>query len=226
MLIRYDKQITLANPDIYNHVSQSYIYQSVYYLVHSDYRQAVNLRGWLMQFLKDPAQIVKDTCNSIESNKDYDLQMLLIHKWVVANIKYVADSSKWKLDEYWQTPEETILNKTGDCEDGAILEFVLARMKGIPTNRLLILCGDVLGGGHAWLGYKPQEYPLNFVFMDWCYWTNINSIEFRNKFFIDKDNKVHEYSNKELKSNYYKVWWGINDETSITNFKYIFGTPK
>ena len=149
--------------------------------------------------------------------------MLLIHSWVVNNIKYVTDKSKWKLDEYWQTPDETLVNLTGDCEDGAILEYTLARMKGIPVERLLLLCGDVLGGGHCWLGYKPEEYPLNFVFMDWCYWANLNSVDFRNKFFIDSSNVVHEYNlNSELKSNYYKVWWGFNEQTSIRNFKYTF----
>jgi len=38
---------------------------------------------------------------------------------------YVSDMSAHKKEEYWQTPEETLNLKTGDCEDKAILQMVL-----------------------------------------------------------------------------------------------------
>lgn len=42
--------------------------------------------------------------------------------WVYKNIKYIDDK---KGRDKWQTPEETLLLKTGDCEDMTILTMYL-----------------------------------------------------------------------------------------------------
>jgi hypothetical protein len=44
-----------------------------------------------------------------------------IRDWVAANIEYKTDEEQWGVDEYRQTPEETISLHTGDCEAFAVL---------------------------------------------------------------------------------------------------------
>ena len=106
------------------------------------------------------------------------------------NMKYVGDNSKWRMPEKWQTAHETVKEMTGDCEDGAILMYVLARLKGISANRLMLMAGNVIAFtgadqvGHCWLQYKPTRYPLNWVIIDWCYMPELIPIENQNKYLI------------------------------------------
>jgi hypothetical protein len=49
------------------------------------------------------------------------------------------------------------------------------RCFGVPANRLLLSGVYILGGvnldgpNHVLLFYKPNNYPLDFVALDWCY---------------------------------------------------------
>lgn len=58
--------------------------------------------------------------------------------------------------DYWQTPEETLTRKTGDCEDQAFLLASLLRAAGVPESDVLVGVGMVAfpgqkPGGHAWV---------------------------------------------------------------------------
>jgi len=116
--------------------------------------------------------------------------------------------------EYWQTYAETLQTRTGDCEDGAILMYVLCRVSGIPANRLLILTGDVRGGGHCWLSYKPMNQPWNLTFLDWCYYYTSKRIETRPKFWISKSNQILGNGIR-----YKKLWWAFNENNTYIGFK-------
>ncbi len=75
-----------------------------------------------------------------------------IRDWVSANIEYKTDDEQWGVDEYWQTPEETLDLRTGDCEDFAILLCTLLRAYGIGEEHIYIAIGvDNEGYGHAFL---------------------------------------------------------------------------
>jgi transglutaminase-like putative cysteine protease len=54
-----------------------------------------------------------------------------IHQGVITNIAYRADSKRVDLDlnpfDEWQTPEQTLRRKSGDCEDMVSLIAYLAR---------------------------------------------------------------------------------------------------
>jgi hypothetical protein len=46
--------------------------------------------------------------------------------WIFKNIKYVSDYDYWKVQDRWQTPQETLDLRHGDCEDMAILFLAVA----------------------------------------------------------------------------------------------------
>lgn len=223
-LIKYDKSITEKFPELYDNIQDSYLKRTIYYIIHSKYRKIVNLRKWIDTFVKtDQKGAFNSILDVIPSNtNDYDLQVLNCLKWVVNNIIYVGDYKSWDSDEYFQTPLETISRKTGDCEDGAILLYYLCRMKGVPANRMLLLAGPVTGGRHCWLAYKPTEYPLNHTFLDWCYYVKFTNINLREKFYIDKFNKIHAYTYEGVPktTDYLSVEFAFNENTSIESFKY------
>jgi hypothetical protein len=75
-----------------------------------------------------------------------------IRDWVAANIEYKNDEEQWGVDEYWQTPDETLSLRTGDCEDFAILLCTLLRAYGIGEEQIYVALGlDTEGYGHAFL---------------------------------------------------------------------------
>ena len=99
----------------------------------------------------------------------------------------------------------------------------MCREAGIPANRMLLLCGDVVGGGHCWLAYKPSQNPVELVFMDWCYWFDNRSIETRPKFRIIENNLILESIFNTVKDyrfkNYIKMWWCFNENNTFISFK-------
>lgn len=118
----------------------------------------------------------------------------------------------------------TVILKNGSilhqCEDGAILMYVLARLAGIPSNRLLLFAGSVNGGGHCWLGYRPVSDPLNFRFLDWCYWPDISLVESR-KFYSIIGKQIYSFQTGAYKkdNNYYNIWWAFNEDATYFGFK-------
>jgi len=75
-----------------------------------------------------------------------------IRDWVAANVEYKTDEEQWGVDDYWQTPEETLSLHTGDCEDFAILLCTLLRAYGIDEEHIYVAIGvDDKGQGHAFL---------------------------------------------------------------------------
>ena len=81
--------------------------------------------------------------------------------WVASNITYTPD----KEGEFWQFAYETQKRKLGDCEDGAILMANMMLMSGIPYWRIRLNCGEVQGGGHAYVTYL-RELDNEWYVMD------------------------------------------------------------
>jgi predicted transglutaminase-like cysteine proteinase len=80
-----------------------------------------------------------------------------VRDWVAASIEYETDEEQWGVEDYWQTPEETLSLRTGDCEDFAILLCTLLRAYGIDGQHIYVAVGvDDDGNGHA------------FLIEDWC----------------------------------------------------------
>lgn len=129
-----------------------------------------------------------------------DEKMLKILKWVKDNITYVPDKKQFNTPDYW-TPIDTLLKtRKGDCEDGAILIYAIAYVNGVNPLQLEFVCGDVKGGGHAWIEYAPDEFydytndTMKWFTIDWCYW-------YDSKPFKDRVPKS---------DNYYKDWFRLS----------------
>jgi len=136
----------------------------------------------------------------------HDETMHNIQKWVVCNIRYLGDDINNYTMEYWQFPFETLADKTGDCEDGALLIASLAINAGVPSFRVRVVAGMVQPaptapqGGHGYVSYL-RESDNQWVILDWCYLED-SSIDIKTKP-IHKNNP------------YYKeIWFSFNNQYS------------
>lgn len=214
MLIPFSVEFVERHPEVYELVHHSLFRQVVYYVLDSRYKRSTRLVPWLeeqvIDALSDQAMI--DLVDTIPDRDDFDQQAVEILKWVHDNVEYVFDDSEdWRLKEYWQTVTETVVRMKGDCEDGAILQYVLCRLKGIPANRLKIFAGDVKGGGHCWLGYRPIQYPLNWVFLDWT--TKIIGSD-RPLYDVQGQSIVTHGVVSRLNHDYERMWFAFNEISS------------
>ncbi len=95
----------------------------------------------LVSCIKDSQDIVTATTISL-----IEIECLL--SWISRNIKSKADEYN-----YWQTSCETLNQRTGDCEDKAILLWRLLRDQGYPQNVNRI----------GWLRNKDETAPGHMV---------------------------------------------------------------
>jgi predicted transglutaminase-like cysteine proteinase len=212
---------------IFNYTQNSLISSIISYIINSNTRRSVNLSNWLKTQINNLNPSVANMSVNIANSNNMDEQAYLVMRYVQDNFKYTGDPTQWQASEYWETADESSSVMKGDCEDGAILMYALCILKGIPANRLLIWCGEVQAsptastGGHACLFYKPHNYPLNFVSLDWCYYPNKLRVGAKNLFEF-KDNEIEEYTRSTLTSkwSYYReTWFAFNQDIAYSRFK-------
>lgn len=217
MIIKFSREFLEKVPSAGDFVQNSYFRKTVRYVIDSKYRTAVSLQPWI-QSLTMPGSVELGVPGAADTAAVNAL------KGVIRDIVYVGDAQKWKMSEKWQEPEITAALKSGDCEDGAIYLYTLLRSLGVPANKLMLFCGDVTDPkkpkstvGHCWLGYRPEEYPLNWVFLDWCYWPSGLHVEQRAFFFIKGDQiiELDPSTRGSVPSTYKKMWFCFNEETSF-----------
>jgi len=69
--------------------------------------------------------------------------------WVSWEINWVSDDIHYPADEYWQSPAQTYVWRSGDCEDFCILVmYLIHRDVGIDGKMCVGMC---YGGLHAWV---------------------------------------------------------------------------
>jgi transglutaminase-like putative cysteine protease len=192
----------------------------VYYVInHKNIRDSIWLKPWIKNQVIDSENdleiqaIVESILKDVKDKKNYDTIAIECLRYVQRRLRYVGDIVTQSTPEYWQTYRETLDTWRGDCEDGAILIYVLCRACGIPANRLILLAGDVQGGGHCWLAYKPSNQPWNLAFLDWCYWYDQTQLPQRKVFWI---------VNKKINGSdprYFNMWWCFNENNTYIKFK-------
>lgn len=125
-------------------------------------------------------------------------------RWVVSNVSYLSDRTKWNKPEKWQEAPETFALRTGDCEDMSILLMKVMEASGIPEWRRKIVCGEakepVTGNmvGHAYVIYLTDEFvwtPLDPAYLPIDSITNFGKAQKKNE-------------------NYGKIWFTFNEKNS------------
>lgn len=235
-LIKFDDDIMHKLPK--NYVQQHYAEKFLTWCTNSNYRNAVALEPWLEKQVSTPAEsVVKYFGQALKSlPASIDEKMRCVQQVVTSNITYKTDQQRWGIPDKWSTADETLTATVttngvtygpmeGDCEDGAVLMYVLARLSGIPKEQLYLWCGDVIGGGHCCLIYIPYNYPLNFAFMDWCYFPRI--ADFNNRPLYEISDKtvlgeelVNGLQTGQLSVLYEKMWFAFAEDRSYTSFSY------
>ena len=212
--------------DIYDNIQSSHLSNILAYIIDSRYRTVKDLSPWIKKQVDNPTQIIKEVLAKIPSKTKPDEQVIEVLKFVINNLTYTTDNKQYSKNEFWAKASETLYNLKGDCEDGAILMYVLCRLKGIPANRLYVWAGDVKStataptGGHSCLLYKSTYFPYNFIPLDWCYYPNKKLIKQRNLLELKgKDiNEFNKLGNIEW-SNYRRTWFIFNEDKSFSRLK-------
>ncbi len=73
--------------------------------------------------------------------------MLYLWRVTVSRCRYVEDSGRSALADFWQTPPQTLRRGAGDCEDSSLLLTDWLLTRGISARMAM---GAMEGGGHAW----------------------------------------------------------------------------
>jgi hypothetical protein len=155
----------------------------------------------------------------------YDETALACQQYIVKNYKYISDVDNIGYVEFWMLPFETLCLKSGDCEDGAVLEASLMISAGIPQWRVRCNAGFVIDSqgdnqGHAYVTYCREKIndkdDNNWVILDWCFLEDSNvpigekPLAKNNDKYCDlwfSFNAIHSWSHKQ-----YDVFENINDE--------------
>ena len=77
--------------------------------------------------------------------------------WLASNFSYVME-----MPDKWQTPEETVQLKTGDCEDFAILASAILTRLGI-ANDIIIVKYKGLNIAHAICAWKDKDGFYKYI---------------------------------------------------------------
>ena len=111
-------------------------------------------------YITPECQSVQDTLHDILGGPPYELSQAgfdAIRDWVAGSIDYMSDEKRSGGD-YWQTSEETLLYRTGDCEDFSILLCSLLRAYGINAECVYVALGTDVGS---------EEPEHAFLIEDW-----------------------------------------------------------
>lgn len=132
-----------------------------------------NISDWLaMQYESNEIQPLKSL---VEDSGWWDMyndeKIVRILRWVHDNIEYVTDKDHYGIDEYWGTAFEVFTTRMGDCEDHAVLIYILARLAGVPDTNIRLVAGNVIAPdgkmfGHSYIIYK-SDTDTNILNDNW-----------------------------------------------------------
>lgn len=144
--------------------------------------------------------------------KTDDEKVVFALKWIISNLKYVGDIEKLKKVEYWQSAYETFTDRTGDCEDGAILMYKICIYLGVPSWKVRLMASYVAYkgtvAGHCYLVYTTfgnKDLAMNWYVTDWCYYPSLSLNNFKNISILEID-----MYNPSEKSN--PIWFAFNED--------------
>lgn len=115
------------------------------------------------------------------SDKSETEKLFNVNNYVNYNIKYVNDLNLYNSLDYWASPDETLKNKAGDCEDFAILKMAILKKLHVQTSLLIVRdmstgedhavltsnSGFILDNKYITLKYMNElNYKINYMIND------------------------------------------------------------
>lgn len=175
-------EISLPDLDRFPNVNQSEVFDYlqklslfdtvISWFLDSSFRRGTHLQTWCNDQLNNDALkkiVVAQKWDKIE--KSDDKVKLILNYWQnggKGGLKYVGDKANYGKDEYWATITEILKRLKDDCDGFANIIYHSCILAGVSPNRIYIVAGDVVGGGHCYVVYVGNnglEYPI-----DGCYW--------------------------------------------------------
>lgn len=77
-------------------------------------------------------------------------------------MRFVADSELWGVNDYWATPVEFLIASGGDCEDFSMAKYFTLKAMGVPVEQMRLtyvraLTPNPVSQAHMVLSYLPAE---------------------------------------------------------------------
>jgi hypothetical protein len=99
-----------------------------------------------------------------------------LNTWGYQNIDYVSDKNKMGVKEFWQTPDETFADLSGDCDDFSIFYCHILAMLGYEP--ILLAVSSQSKGGHAVCVVYDSQIHKNIHISNWGYYqTNARTLK-------------------------------------------------
>lgn len=141
-------------------------------------RYNLDVKAWLMEgqndweivsMVKNAKARVSDVLAekpTLSFHQACDIAFMRLTHALGDSISYTYDQNSWGENEFWQFASESRVMTTGDCEDKAILNYIGARIAGIPWEMLRITAG---------LTYSGEGHCTNFYYASDLKWHHRNS---------------------------------------------------
>jgi transglutaminase-like putative cysteine protease len=176
---------------------------TVWYRLDWRKKEIRNVQEWLKEQVEYPhAKLTKVADGFRGLTNDEKMEEIL--RYVKQRTVYLSDT-RFSTTEYWQEAITTFNSNKGDCEDGAILILILARLANVPFEQVRLQCGPVQSprnknktDGHAYVVYRADK-DFKWYHFDWCYYPDLRGI-YRRDNTLDRDWR------------YKREWWSVNDE--------------
>ncbi len=113
----------------------------------------------ILKYLKEDH---KPPLPSSKGPGDFDKRAMVVWQFVAGKLEYIHDITRYKKEDFWLFPPETLRIGKGDCEDGSFLLASLLIASGISPFCVRVVLGEVFDeddrplGGHCWPVYKNE----------------------------------------------------------------------
>lgn len=116
--------------------------------------QYCDIKEFITPYNKSVQYLAKELLMSMGENGDLKTKIEVAYNWVAVKVRYETDKLRWGVQEYWQTPEQTLTSVNGqlfgDCEDTSFLLVSLLIAMGIPKDSVRV----AISNSHAWVEAK------------------------------------------------------------------------
>ena len=208
-----DKYRKTTGKDLFNYFRELLDLKTILYRMDwrtTDYK---NVQKWLKNQIKNPHLDLVKTADAFKGLKS-DIKIVEIEKYVYQRTAYKSDS-RFCTIELWQYAYTTWKTKDCDCEDSAVLIYVLARLAGILVRNIQLVAGDVRDPrdstkkvGHCYCIYRSEDlkpYFNKWFIIDATYFPDLRPINRRDRGWKE-DNR------------YLPHWWTCTDVCGYKNY--------